>query len=148
MFPQPRSEMIWRASKPMDISRSPIPAPGASPPTLDTATLSTALGQVTSMTPKPDKSLPFFPPCTRPNRATVGRHQSLTVSTTAYAAVVVGPAHDTTTVRSAQLVDLGSGRLILVIVTSSGSIERSMIELESGEQVDPQHLGCSFDRYQ
>ena len=62
---------------------------------------------------------------------------------TAYAAVVVGPAHDTTTVRSAQLVDLGSGRLILVIVTSSGSIERSMIELESGEQVEPQHLAAA-----
>ena len=62
---------------------------------------------------------------------------------TAYAAVVVGPAHDTTTVRSAQLVDLGSGRLILVIVTSSGSIERSMIELESGEQIEPQHLAAA-----
>lgn len=44
---------------------------------------------------------------------------------TAYAAVVVGPSHDPATVRSAQLVDLGANRLLLVIVTSSGSIDRS-----------------------
>ena len=50
---------------------------------------------------------------------------------TAYAAVVVGPAHDPATVRSAQLVDLGGGRLLLVLVTSSGSIERSMIEADT-----------------
>ena len=43
---------------------------------------------------------------------------------TAYAAVVVGPLHDPATVRSAQLVDLGASRLLLVLVTSSGSIER------------------------
>ena len=59
---------------------------------------------------------------------------------TAYAAVVVGPTHDPATVRSAQLVDLGSGRLLLVIVTSSGSIERSMIELVSGAEVEPAYL--------
>ena len=64
---------------------------------------------------------------------------------TAYAAVVVGPAHDATTVRSAQLVDLGSGRLLFVIVTSSGSIERSMIELVSGEEIDPAHLRVASD---
>ena len=62
---------------------------------------------------------------------------------TAYAAVIVGPAHDPTTVRSAQLVDLGSGRLLLVIVTSSGSVERSMIELVSGAAVDPAHLAAA-----
>lgn len=48
---------------------------------------------------------------------------------TTYAAVVVGPHHDPTTVRSAQLVDLGGGRALLVIVTSSGSVDRSMLEL-------------------
>ena len=62
---------------------------------------------------------------------------------TAYAAVVVGPAHDPTTVRSAQLIDLGSGRLILVIVTSSGSIDRSMIELVGGAEVQPHHLAAA-----
>ena len=62
---------------------------------------------------------------------------------TAYAAVIVGPAHDPTTVRSAQLVDLGSGRLLLVIVTSSGSVERSMIELVSGAAVDPANLAAA-----
>ena len=62
---------------------------------------------------------------------------------TACAAVVVGPAHDPTTVRSAQLIDLGSGRLILVIVTSSGSIDRSMIELVGGAEVQPHHLAAA-----
>ena len=62
---------------------------------------------------------------------------------TAYAAVVVGPSHDPATVRSAQLVDLGASRLLLVIVTSSGSIERSMIELVPGAQVDPSHLAAA-----
>ena len=62
---------------------------------------------------------------------------------TAYAAIVVGPTHDPTTVRSVQLVDLGSGRLLLVIVTSSGSIERSMIELVSGAQIEPNHLAAA-----
>lgn len=59
---------------------------------------------------------------------------------TAYAAVVVGPAHDPATVRSAQLVDLTGGRLLLVVVTSSGSIERSMIELVAGAKVDSSHI--------
>ena len=62
---------------------------------------------------------------------------------TAYAAIIVGPTHDPTTVRSAQLVDLGSGRLLLVIVTSSGSVERSMIELMSGAAVDPANLAAA-----
>lgn len=55
---------------------------------------------------------------------------------TAYAAVVVGPSHDPTTVRSAQLVDLGDGRALLVIVTSSGSIERFEIKVASPEDDD------------
>ena len=62
---------------------------------------------------------------------------------TAYAAVVVGPAHDPATVRSAQLVDLGGGRLLLVLVTSSGSLERSMIELVAGAQVDTSHIAAA-----
>ena len=62
---------------------------------------------------------------------------------TAYAAVVVGPLHDPATVRSAQLVDLGASRLLLVIVTSSGSIERSMIELAPGAAVNPSDIGAA-----
>jgi heat-inducible transcriptional repressor len=55
---------------------------------------------------------------------------------TTYAAVVVGPPHDLTTVRSAQLVDLGGGRILLVVVTSSGSVERSMLELDADPEPD------------
>jgi heat-inducible transcriptional repressor len=62
---------------------------------------------------------------------------------TAYAAVVVGPLHDPATVRSAQLVDLGASRLLLVLVTSSGSIERSMIELAPGAAVNPSDVGAA-----
>ena len=62
---------------------------------------------------------------------------------TAYAAVVVGPLHDPATVRSAQLVDLGASRLLLVLVTSSGSIERSMIELAPGAAVNPSDIGAA-----
>lgn len=55
---------------------------------------------------------------------------SLLLSTlTDYAAVVVGPAHDPATVRSAQLVDLDELRLLLVIVLSSGTVERHVVEL-------------------
>ena len=62
---------------------------------------------------------------------------------TAYAAVVVGPLHDPATVRSAQLVDLGASRLLLVLVTSSGSIERSMSELAPGAAVIPSDVGAA-----
>ena len=62
---------------------------------------------------------------------------------TAYAAVVVGPLHDPATVRSAQLVDLGASRLLLVLVTSSGSIERSMIELAPGAAANPSDVGAA-----
>ena len=62
---------------------------------------------------------------------------------TAYAAVVVGPLHDPATVRSAQLVDLGASRLLLVLVTSSGSIKRSMIELAPGAAVNPSDVGAA-----
>ncbi|MEC8924159.1 MAG: heat-inducible transcriptional repressor HrcA [Actinomycetota bacterium] len=62
---------------------------------------------------------------------------------TAYAAVVVGPLHDPATVRSAQLVDLGASRLLLVLVTSSGSIERSMIELAPGAAVNPSDISAA-----
>ena len=52
---------------------------------------------------------------------------------TTYAAVVVGPQYDTATVRSAQLVDLGNGRALVLVVTSSGSVERQMLELTAGD---------------
>jgi heat-inducible transcriptional repressor len=48
---------------------------------------------------------------------------------TDYAAVVVGPATEATTIRSAQLVSLGSRVALLVIVLSNGSVERRSVEL-------------------
>jgi len=51
---------------------------------------------------------------------------------TTYAAVVVGPQRDPAMIRSVQLVDLGGGKLLLVIVTASGSIKRSLIDAPAG----------------
>lgn len=49
---------------------------------------------------------------------------------TDYAAVVVGPAHDPAVVRSMQLVDLDGSRVLLVMVLSSGTVERHVLDLE------------------
>ncbi len=46
---------------------------------------------------------------------------------TDYTAMVVAPSHEREIIRSANLVDLGAGRLVLVIVTSSGAVERCPI---------------------
>jgi heat-inducible transcriptional repressor len=54
---------------------------------------------------------------------------------TAYTGVVVGPSHDPATVRSAQLVILGGGRALLVLVLSSGTVER--YDIEVAETIDP-----------
>ncbi|HCB37591.1 MAG TPA: heat-inducible transcriptional repressor HrcA [Acidimicrobiaceae bacterium] len=51
---------------------------------------------------------------------------------TACAALVVSPSHDRETVRSAQLVDLGGRRLMFVMVTSSGAVERHPIDTDDG----------------
>jgi len=48
---------------------------------------------------------------------------------TDYAAVVVAPAAEATTIRSAQLVGLGGRVALLVIVLSNGSIEKRSVEL-------------------
>lgn len=47
---------------------------------------------------------------------------------TAYAALVLAPSHDGEVVRSAQLVDLGNQRLMFLLVTSSGAVERVFID--------------------
>jgi heat-inducible transcriptional repressor len=43
--------------------------------------------------------------------------------------VVVGPTHDTATVRSVQLVDLGTNLALLVVVLSDGAVEKRAVEL-------------------
>ena len=48
---------------------------------------------------------------------------------TEYAAMVVAPRHDRDVIRSAQLVDLGSGRLLVVLVMSSGAVERTYVDV-------------------
>ena len=49
---------------------------------------------------------------------------------TSYAAVVVGPSHDSATIRSVQVVGLGPLLALLVVVLSDGAVEKRTIELE------------------
>ena len=48
---------------------------------------------------------------------------------TTYAAMVVSPSNEADTIRSAQLVDLGKGRLLVVLVASSGSVGRAYVDV-------------------
>jgi heat-inducible transcriptional repressor len=48
---------------------------------------------------------------------------------TDYAAVVVGPSHEVATIRSIQLVGLGSRFVLLVVVLSNGAVEKRSLEL-------------------
>ncbi|HUE08749.1 MAG TPA: heat-inducible transcriptional repressor HrcA [Acidimicrobiales bacterium] len=49
---------------------------------------------------------------------------------TSYAAVVVGPSHETSTIRSVQLVGLSPLHALLVVVLSDGAVEKRTIDLE------------------
>jgi heat-inducible transcriptional repressor len=49
---------------------------------------------------------------------------------TSYAAVVVGPSHDTAVVRSVQLVGLAPLHALLVVVLSDGAVEKRTMDLE------------------
>ncbi len=62
----------------------------------------------------------------------LGRTSGLLAELTDYAAVVVGPTHELTTVRSVQLVDLGSGLALLIVVLSDGSVEKCTIGVPEG----------------
>ncbi len=50
---------------------------------------------------------------------------------TSYAAVVVGPSHETASIRSVQLVGLAPLHVLLVVVLSDGAVEKRTIDLES-----------------
>ncbi|HEX3333581.1 MAG TPA: heat-inducible transcriptional repressor HrcA [Acidimicrobiales bacterium] len=50
---------------------------------------------------------------------------------TSYAAVVVGPSHETATIRGVQLVGLSPLHALLVVVLSDGAVEKRTIELET-----------------
>jgi heat-inducible transcriptional repressor len=49
---------------------------------------------------------------------------------TSYAAVVVGPSHDTADIRSVQLVGLSPAHVLVVVVLSDGAVEKHTIELD------------------
>ncbi|HUS61777.1 MAG TPA: heat-inducible transcriptional repressor HrcA [Acidimicrobiales bacterium] len=57
---------------------------------------------------------------------------------TSYAAVVVGPPHEVATIRSVQLVGLGSRLALLVVVLSNGVVEKRSIEM--APDTDPRAL--------
>jgi heat-inducible transcriptional repressor len=59
----------------------------------------------------------------------LGHTSGLLTNLTDYAAVVVGPTHDSATIRSVQLVDLGPQRALLVVVLSDGAVEKHPLEL-------------------
>ena len=50
---------------------------------------------------------------------------------TDYTAMVVGPSHETATVRSLQLVGLGPRLVLLVVVLADGAVEKRTIELDA-----------------
>jgi heat-inducible transcriptional repressor len=50
---------------------------------------------------------------------------------TSYAAVVVGPSHDSATIRSVQLVGLAPHLVLLVVVLSDGAVEKQTMEFEA-----------------
>ena len=54
---------------------------------------------------------------------------------TSYAAVVVGPSHESSTIRSVQLVGLSPLHALLVVVLSDGAVEKRTIDLD-GEVAD------------
>ncbi len=58
------------------------------------------------------------------------RASGLLSELTSYAAVVVGPSHDTATIRSIQLVGLSPLHALLVVVLSDGAVEKRTIDLE------------------
>ena len=68
----------------------------------------------------------------------LGRTSGFLADLTDYAAVVVGPGHDRSTVRSVQIVDLGARLALLVVVLSDGSVEKATLELP--EAVDESAL--------
>src|SRR5580698_5542353 len=59
------------------------------------------------------------------------RATGLLTELTSYAAVVVGPSHDSATIRSVQVVGLGPLHALLVLVLSDGAVEKRTIEFDA-----------------
>jgi heat-inducible transcriptional repressor len=64
------------------------------------------------------------------------RTSGLLSELTSYAAVVVGPSHETATIRSVQLVSLSPLHALLVVVLSDGAVEKRTIDLQSETSED------------
>ncbi len=69
------------------------------------------------------------------------RTSGLLADLTDCAAMVVGPSHESATVRSVQLVGLSAGRALLVVVLSDGAVQKHSLEL-SAETTDT-HLAAA-----
>ncbi|HLX87165.1 MAG TPA: hypothetical protein VKR22_01695, partial [Acidimicrobiales bacterium] len=74
----------------------------------------------------------------------LGRTSGFLADLTDYAAVVVGPSHEAATIRSVQVVDLGSRLGLLVVVLSDGAVEKRTFELP--EAVDDTELASAAAR--
>src|SRR5580658_6403212 len=64
------------------------------------------------------------------------RASGLLSELTSYAAVVVGPSHDTASIRSVQLVGLSPLHALLVVVLSDGAVEKRTIEMQAETSED------------
>jgi heat-inducible transcriptional repressor len=64
------------------------------------------------------------------------RASGLLSELTSYAAVVVGPSHDTASIRSVQLVGLSPLHALLVVVLSDGAVEKRTLEFQAETSED------------
>ncbi len=64
------------------------------------------------------------------------RASGLLSDLTSYAAVVVGPSHESATIRSVQVVGLSQLTALLVVVLSDGAVEKRTIDLEADASDD------------
>ena len=83
----------------------------------------------------------------------LGRTSGLLAGLTDYAAVVVGPRHESATIRSVQLVGLSPRLALLVVVLSDGAVEKRTVDLPADTSDDvlarggdaPQRLHARWD---
>ena len=66
----------------------------------------------------------------------LGRTSGLLAGLTDYAAVVVGPRHESATIRSVQLVGLSPRLALLVVVLSDGAVEKRTVDLPTDASDD------------
>ena len=74
------------------------------------------------------------------------RTSSLLSDLTSYAAVVVGPSHDQSTIRSVQLVSLSATRAVAIVVLSDGAVENRTVEVGEIDDDDLAHAARALDQ--